>query len=234
MDETNPTPKPETPSTPPPAQEPIPQEPAVAQPIKEQPKPKRGVLYTLFSPETRFGRGMRKVLRTLALIVGSFALGMLAAYLMLYRPVKQQLAAAQQESQQNAAQVQQVQADLDKANANLKTTGARADQLQAQLDIEVARSQVLRAMNQITNARMALAAKDKAGTVKALDASQAFLKPIMPTLEKLDSAEASTLTALFTLSKNDLDRDTKLASQDLDRLQAELELAEKNVLKSSK
>jgi hypothetical protein len=170
----------------------------------------------------------------LELIIGVLALGLLVGYLLLYRPVTQQLTAAQQESQQNAAQVKQVQADLDKAKGDLKTAGARADQLQAKLDIEVSRSQVLRAMNEITKARMALAAKDNANTVKALDASLAFLKPIMPTLEKLDSAEASTLTALFTLAKNDLARDTKLASQDLDRLQAELELAEKNVLKSSK
>jgi hypothetical protein len=54
---------------------------------------------------------------------------------------------------------------------------------------------------------------------------------MLPVLSKRDPKQADTLQALFTLTKNDLDRDLKLAGQDLDRLQSELERAEANVLK---
>jgi hypothetical protein len=177
------------------------------------------------------GRFLRALLRTLALIVGLFALGLLAAYLLLYRPAQQQLTSAHLQATQTAGQLQQARQDLSKAQQALQAAQDQVQQIQTRLEVEVAHGQVLRAMDAITQVRLAIQNKDKPAAVKNLDTAQGYLQAVQPLLEKRDPQEASTLQALFTLAKNDLDRDLKLASQDLDRLQSELERAEANLLK---
>ncbi len=198
--------------------------------LKTPSAPKRA-LYSVTSPETRTGRFVRGLLRTLAMIVGLFGLGLLAGYVLLYRPAAQQLDNAHRQATLTAADLQQARQDLDSARQNQQTAQTQAGDVQARLDIEIARSQILRSMNAITQARMAIQANNKAGAVKSLDTAKGYLQAIQPLLSKRDSQQAATLEALFTLTKNDLDRDLKLAAQNLDRLQSELERAEANVLK---
>ncbi len=195
------------------------------------PSASRRVGYALFSPETRTGRFIRGLLRTLALIVGLFAIGFLVAYVLLYRPAIQRLDNASRQATQTAAELQQSRQDLASARQNLQAAQTQVGAVQDRLDVELARSQILRAMSAITQAKAAIQANNKAGAVKNLDTAQGYLNAIQPVLAKRDSQQASTLQALFTLTKNDLDRDLKLASQDLDRLQSELDRAETNVLK---
>jgi hypothetical protein len=189
------------------------------------------VRYSLLSPETRTGRFLRGTLRVLALVVGLFALGLLSAYLLLYRPTQQELKNANLQATQSAAEIQKIRADLSGAQQNLQTSRNQAEQAKSQLETEVARVQVLRAINAVTLAQMAVQGGNKAGAVKALDTAQGYLQAVQPLLQKRDSQQISTLLALFTLAKNDLDRDLKLAGQDLERLQSELQRAESNVLK---
>ncbi len=195
------------------------------------PSAPRRAMYWMFSPETRTGRFFRGLLRITALVVGLFALGLLVTYLLLYRPAVQQLERANRQATQTAAELQQSRQDLASARKNMQSAQSQAGDVQARLDVEVARSQILRAMNAVTLARMALQSNNKAGAVKSLDTAQGYLQAIQPVLSKLDAQQATTLQALFTLTKNDFNRDMKLAGQDLDRLQSELERAESNVLK---
>lgn len=200
-------------------------------PDLKTPSGARRILFTLFSPETRSGRFTRRLLRTLALIVGSFALGVLATYLLLYRPASQRLVETRQQATQAAGDLQQANQALTQARQDLQSAKNQAGQAQDKLEVELARSQVLRAMNALTQAQMALQANNKAGAVKALDTAQGYIQAVQPLLEKRDAQQTSTLQALFTLAKNDIDRDLKLAGQDLERLQSELQRAEANVLK---
>lgn len=198
--------------------------------LKTPSAPKRA-LYSLTSPETRTGRFVRGLLRTLALIVGLFGLGLLVGYVLLYRPAARQLDNAHRQATLTAADLQQARQDLASARQNQQTAQTQAGDTQARLDVEIARSQILRSMNAITQARMAIQGNNKAGAVKSLDTARGYLQAIQPLLAKRDAQQAATLDALFTLTKNDIDRDLKLAAQDLDRLQSELERAEANVLK---
>jgi hypothetical protein len=225
--------------------DPRPEEPAVELPIHEEiaspdrpkapdlktPSGSRRVLYTLFSPETRTGRFLRGMLRILALVIGLFALGLLAAYLLLYRPTAQQLTDAHHQATQVADELQKARTDLSGAQQSLQTAKDQATQAKTQLEVELARVQILRSINAVTLAQMAIQGKNKPGAVKALVTAQGYLQAVQPLLEKRDSQQVSTLQALFTLAKNDLDRDMKLASQDLERLQSELQRAESNILK---
>jgi hypothetical protein len=189
------------------------------------------VMYSLFGPETRSGRFLRGLLRTLALIVGMFALGLLAAYFLLYRPAEQQLNGIRLQATQSASDLEQARQSLAKTRQDLFAVQTQTGQNQSRLEVEVARSQLLRAMNAITLAQMALQANNKAGVVKNLDTAQGYLQAIQPLLGKKDAQESSTLQALFILARNDLDRDPKLAVQDLERLQSELQRADSNLQK---
>jgi hypothetical protein len=226
MVENSPQPDPEAPA--PQAEMPA-SERAKAPDLKKPSGPRR-ILFSLFNPETRSGRFTRRLLRTLALIVGSFALGVLATYLLLYRPASQQLTDTRRQATQAGGDLQQANQTLTQARQDLQSAKSQAGQAQTKLEVELARSQVLRSMNALTQAQMAIQANNKAGAVKALDTARGYIQAVQPLLEKRDAQQASTLQALFTLAKNDIDRDLKLASQDLERLQSELERAEANIL----
>lgn len=180
--------------------------------------------------ESRFGRFMRAALRTLLLLAVVFGLGALTVYYFLYRPLVDQLNAAQVERDNATQQLEAAEQNLQQAQSDLELANGRAESAGEQLEVEVARVAVLRAMNELTNARMALAADDPDGAVAALDASEAQLLEVLPTLQERDPAQTETLTALYMLAKNDISRDAELAALDLDRLQTELEVAEQNVL----
>ena len=178
----------------------------------------------------RKGSWLTPILRMLAAAAILFLLGALAVFFWLYRPADQQLKSLQAEATQTAGQLERSQSDLQQAQTNLKEAQGQADTAQQTLEVELARSEVLRAINDLTFARMALQAEDKEGVTKALTDSENRLTEVLPLVEERDPEQASTLKALYTLAKNDLERDLSLAGQDLDRLQTELERVEANVL----
>lgn len=180
--------------------------------------------------ESRFGRFLRNALRMLLLLAIVFGLGALTVYYFLYRPMVAQLNTAVTERDRAVQQLETAEQNTQKAQSDLELANGRAESANERLEVEVARVAVLRAMNELTNARMALAADDPDGAVAALEASEAHLLEVLPTLQERDPAQTETLTALFMLAKNDISRDAELAALDLDRLQTELEVAEQNVL----
>jgi hypothetical protein len=193
---------------------------------------KKNTFARLFDADTRLGRFMRTLVRALALIVGLVALGALVTYLFFYRPVADQLRDASAEAEQLATQLQQREEALSHTEQELETVRAEAGHVQSQLDIELARVHALRAMNEVTQSRLALANQDPAAAARALNNAEQDLENLYPLLEQVDNEQVSTLQALFTLTKNDLNRDAALANQDLDRLQSELERVEQNILQS--
>lgn len=180
--------------------------------------------------ESRFGRFMRSALRTLLLLAVVFGLGALTVYYFLYRPMVGQLDAARAERDNTAQQLEAAEQNLQQAQSDLELANGRSESASERLEVELARVAVLRAMNELTNARMALEADDPEGAVAALEASEAHLLEVQPTLQERDPAQLETVTALYMLAKNDIARDPELAALDLDRLQTELDIAEKNVL----
>lgn len=183
--------------------------------------------YNLFSRETRAGRFLRAFARTLALIVILLALGAGAVYVLLYQPAEQDLQAARQYATQAAATVDQSRSEMTQAQQSLRAVQTQAAQAQDQLAAGQAREQVLRAANAVLAARLALAQNNKTGAASAIKDAQTGLQTIQSQLDQLDSKEYATLQALFTLINTDLDRDAKLAAQDMDRLQSELTRVDK-------
>lgn len=187
------------------------------------------VRYTLFSRETRSGRFLRALLRWATLAVVIFGLGFFTAYLLLFQPANQALTSTRQQSQQLSSDLEQAQKNADQAQQSQKSAQDQSTQAQTRLDTELTRVQVLRAANALTSAQMAVQGKDKAAALKSITTAETALKQVEPRLQKMDANQVSTLQALITLAKNDLNRDLALAAQDLTRLQAELSLADRNL-----
>ena len=202
---------------------------AVELPLPE--KKKRSWFARMFSTDTRFGRFTRALVRGLALVIGLFALGALAVELLRVQPLQRQYQALQASATQTASDLQAIQAQLEKANQGLASSRGQTVDMQSSLEVEQARVQVLRIMIQLGETRLAVLNKDIPGAKKSLGKAEEYLKSILPQIEKTDADQADTLRALFTLTKNDIDRDQKLFTQDVIRLESELELVEKSLIR---
>jgi F0F1-type ATP synthase membrane subunit b/b' len=191
---------------------------------KPQEKEKKGVLYFLFSPETKVGRVLRPLVRWLGWAVGFFALGVLAAYLTLYQPAVKSL------TQNQAA----LSADLEEANQQLADTKQELSDAQASLDgctndtqamisdrdQALARAALVEVLMDVTNARMALENKDNARARTELMETQQDLDRLSESIKPL--GKSSELTSLMedrlNLVLKELSRDSQNAQTDLEAL----------------
>ncbi len=193
-----------------------------AEPIPASQPAKRSWFYRflrfMFSPETRLGRVMRPFLRWTAAVVGLFALGLLAGYLLLYQPTRQQLEAANgQISQQNGeiARLQDEAVSQQKTlvAANQRLLAAQDDLLKAQ-----ARNNLLVVIYDIANARTYLAQKDGGQVMKMLQQAQADMQAIQPYLVANKKELADELNGRLQTVSSVLVRDSQLAASDLNNL----------------
>jgi septal ring factor EnvC (AmiA/AmiB activator) len=176
----------------------------------------------IFDPHTRFGRFMRALTRTLAVMVGFFALGVLAAYLLLYRPLSTQsarnqadLAAARQQVsqlQQSVSQAQKDVADLKKTNQDLSN---RLDQTKAD-------QALLSAQAAVSQARYAVATKDTAAAKQVLATVPAALDQLAPAAGSANSAKIADMRSRLALALGEIDRDPQTAASDLGILATQL------------
>lgn len=187
------------------------------------------MLHFLFSPDTHVGRVMRPFLRTTAFIVGFFALGVLAAYLLLYRPENQALKAARGELAAARTQIAVVEEQGRRTQADLDASRNRVNEVMAVLESREARINLLLLENHIAEARLALANRDGPRAQAALTAARESLQPLLPVIRTIDRELADSLDMRLALSLNELSRDPKTAASDLELLDSALELVDKKM-----
>jgi hypothetical protein len=193
--------------------------PAAGTPPAEPLKPARKpwlyrFSYALLSPETRLGRFMRPFLRWTATIVGLFALGMLAAYFLLYTPAAQQLTAARAELQSAQQQAGKTNTALAAAQKNLADLQSQYGQSQAALKKAGIRVSLLQVSNQVAAARLALDNRDGAAAQKALSDARTILDQVLPDVKGVDANAATQLDSRLTLAVSELN-DPATAQADL-------------------
>lgn len=198
-------------------------------PVETEPLNKPDLSEQVGDGETHGSRMRRSIGRTIALMVLMFAAGALTVYIAKFQPADLERQAAWAASTQAAGEALQLEKTAAAAEGSNKAAQVRMQNAETALQVEQGRVFLLRATNEITRARMALAVEDTAAAETALSAAQAHLEGLQPPLMVLSQEQLDTLNALFTLTKNDLTRDASLAAQDLDRLQSELDLAEQSL-----
>jgi len=202
-----------------PGQVPEQETPAAVTPAVEPQKPARKpwlyrFFYALLSPETRLGRFMRPALRWTAAIVGLFALGLLAAYLLLYNPTAQQLAATRVELQAAQQQAGDTKAALAAAQKNLADMQVQYNQAQGALKKAAIRVSLLQVSNQVAAARLALYNKDGTAAQKALTDARTILDQVLPDVKGIDANAGTQLDSRLTLVTSELN-DPATAQADL-------------------
>lgn len=190
-----------------------------APPAGEKPKQSAvsKVLNFLFSPQTRRGRFMRSLLRWVAAIVGLFALGLLVTYLLVYRPVQQQLDATQVELKGVQQQLLDVQATLTSTQKGLQDVQGQYQQSQAALKKANLRVRLLWVLNYVNSARLALNKKDGGAAQNALNSAKSEIDGALADLQAFDPAAANLVSTRLGLVISELN-DPATAQADLDIL----------------
>jgi hypothetical protein len=176
---------------------------------------KNGILYQLFSPETRLGRFMRPALRNTGALVAAFTVGLLLAYFLLYRPaaverdkIKAEFAATSQELSTSQEQLASLQTRYDQTSAELEAANRRANYQQL--------------VGNVSRARLALAEKDGPSALVVLKEVQTNLKKLEPAIIKVDANMAKILSTRLELVMTELNRDPVTAVSDLEKLYSSL------------
>ncbi len=188
------------------------------------------VMHSIFSKDTRVGRFMQPLLRTIALIVAMLSLGILAAYFVIYLPVRQQRDQALGEISRLNQEVESIQASLDQTQSELDalttSSGAEIADLQAENELSSFRVFFLIAKNDVLRARLALldTQSGPGGPVAlaALNDLEEHLQDLLPYVEETDSVLAGLLQDRIKVVKGELVRDAQQAKTELESFYANL------------
>ena len=199
--------------------------------VQEPPAPRKGLAYRLFSPETRLGGVMRPVLRWLAAIIGLFALGLLAGYILNYQPAQRELDAALARLATTSQIVDQKQLGLETAQTGLGQAQLSLKQAQEKLDAAASENKLLIVMVDVSDARVALAAKDGAAAKNAIEQAQTNLSQALPYIESQDKVLSDLLKSRLDLIGKELVSDSQAAQSDLGKLASDLDSLHQKIFK---
>lgn len=196
----------------------------------EEPK-KPGILYHLFSPETRLGRFMRPLVRVVAIIVSLFAFGFLAAYLLLYQPRLKEMNLAQENLKAATLKLNQTEGTLTAAQKYITELNEKYEQASADLVLEKNHSSLLQLRSEINDARYALAKKDGTSARLILQNVRKLMDGYLPVIKAHSSEMAASFDTRLTLVMNEFSRDPETALADLNLLSTNLDDLEKVLYK---
>ena len=165
--------------------------------------------------ESRFGRLMRATTRFLALVLGLLAVGFLAAYFLLYRPLQIQESANRQDLEQSSSFLSMIQAERDRLlNENTR--------LQADLDATQAQILLLRAQKDVNLARAELANRNTTTASQALENIAATLKDLTPLVPAEKASQVRSIETRLALVQDEIGSDARTAASDLQILYNQL------------
>lgn len=176
----------------------------------------------LLGADSRLGRVMRTILRWTAAVVGLFALGLLAGYLLLYQPAQKGLDSANQQIGQANAEISQLQGQVTGLQNTLATANQAVQTVQDELKKAQARNNLLVVIYDIANARTYLAQKDGAKLINTLDKTSTDLDAVQPYLLTVQKSLADELKSRLETVRSVVIRDAQLAQSDLDNLYSAL------------
>jgi hypothetical protein len=169
---------------------------------------------------------LRKLLWWAAGVAGIFAIGVLAIWIVRVSPLQKELAATQAALEEVQAEAEALQDDYDEQldiNTDLE---ARNEDLQQQLTVTQADQQLLRALADVSAARVALAEDDVVTAKAALSGTMKKLEALQDLLPEEVQATVQGMIARLELALNEIDQDTFAATNDLEVLWTNLQALE--------
>lgn len=184
--------------------------------------PRHSWLYHVFNfllgQNTTLGRIMRPLLRTLAAVVGLFALGLMAGYMLLYQPTQKSLDSASDQVTQNQAQVSRLNTQVAQLQSTLSAANMAVSSAQGTAAKAQAQNNLLVVIYDVANARTYLAQKDGANLIAMLDKAQTDLAVVQPYIVTAKKDLSDELTSRMQTVRSVVVRDATLAQSDLENL----------------
>lgn len=208
---------------------PGPQATLTEQPLETKPGFFKRAMNWLFGADSKVGRVFRPFLRGFAWAVSLFAFGLLAGYLLLYRPVQQSLDKTNLDLQ--TANQKWIQAEktilgwqTDYANLSKQNQKLQEDYKKLQSN-----NVLLNARLKIAKAQAALTGKDGATTSQALIDLRTYLDKLVPVVKVNSPDMANQIEFRFNAIQKEYIMDTQNALADLELLDNSLQSVAKTM-----
>ncbi len=194
---------------------------------KPEEPPKKTLFQLWFNPESKFGRFNRTALRTLVIIIGLFALGVIAMYFVRYRPLLTRYEAAQTELES---------ARQNLANLTVEVGGLRsqAGTLQTSFAGEQVHVTLLTVIRDAALARAELLAGSPKTASTALERGKKALTSLEPVMKAANPDLAVTIQGRLDLALTEITADPDTAADDLVILSEKLGEMEKLLFPAAK
>lgn len=169
-----------------------------------------------------FRRFWRTLLIWLAVVAVSFLAGVLIFNFVRYQPLNEMLVQTQNELAQSNQNVSDLEAKLAAASDKVTTLENDNLALQSELDTATTHLELLQALVDINNARLALVDGDVLAAKVSLENTSAKLEVLAPRIAEVDTNLAQSMPQRLALILAGLDSDIETAKVDLELLTGNL------------
>ena len=167
-------------------------------------------------PEGRFRRGFRLFIRWTAGLLLVFALGFLAATILLYLPKSREVVREGDRLDQANATIQELEEQIEAVNLQLEAAENNQEIQQEALDSANLHTMILSALADVTQGRLALASDDPEGARLALTNTPETFQNIAALVDSEQADAVMAMEQRLELALNVLDGDTTAALSDLE------------------
>ncbi len=170
----------------------------------------------------RFRRLWRTSLIWLAVVAVAFLAGVLTFNFMRYQPLNELLKQTQTELTQSNQNTSNLEAKLATASNKVTTLENDNQALQSELDTATTHLELLQALVDVNNARLALVDGDVLAAKASLENTSAKLEVLAPYIAEVDTNLAQSMPQRLALILAGLDSDIETAKVDLELLTGNL------------
>ena len=170
----------------------------------------------------RFRRIWRTSLIWLAVVAVAFLAGVLTFNFMRYQPLNELLKQTQTELTQSNQNTSNLEAKLATASNKVTTLENDNQALQSELDTATTHLELLQALVDVNNARLALVDGDVLAAKASLENTSAKLEVLAPYIAEVDTNLAQSMPQRLALILAGLDSDIETAKVDLELLTGNL------------
>lgn len=175
---------------------------------------------------SKFGLFLRKVLRWAAGLGVVFIAGVLLMQFLVVSPLRKDLRGTKGDLEAAEAETAELQDDLADVRADNDALETENEELQDQLTTALADQQILRALADVSAARVALAEDDVVTAKAALSGTNARLETLYDLVPADVEETVAGMVARLELAVEELDDDTFAAENDLEVLWTNLQALE--------
>ena len=167
-------------------------------------------------PPSKVKKFFKQLLTYLIIILIAFGAGFLLDHFLRYRPLDDQLSAAQSELEQANEDIEALEQDKELLTYDLNFAYDEVAELKYKLELAEARNQYYAILVDVNNARLELFMEAPEAAVAALSLTSDRLEELLPLIAETDPEVALSLPRRLELIVSGIERDPETAKIDLE------------------